>query len=166
MLPQDDPLGRISTIDLYQPFLGKLADLANACAARGAHYFATCGERTWDEQAKIYAVGRTTGTPGHFLTKAAPGKSPHNYAIAVDWALDANWGRAGLKPDYRDASYRVLAEEAEKLGLDAGFYWAFRDTPHVQLPIKKYGIRWADLEALYRRGGKEAVFAELDRHRW
>ena len=41
--------------------------------------------RSFDEQAKLYAQGRTA--PGKIVTKAKPGQSYHNYGLAVDFAL-------------------------------------------------------------------------------
>src|ERR1017187_6107649 len=40
--------------------------------------------RSWDEQAALYAEGRTT--PGSIVTNAQPGHSWHNFALAVDVA--------------------------------------------------------------------------------
>ena len=42
----------------------------------------TYGLRTMQEQATLYAQGRTT--PGKKLTNAKPGQSYHNYGLAVD----------------------------------------------------------------------------------
>ena len=43
-----------------------------------------CGRRTMEEQAALYAKGRTAG--GKIVTKAKPGESYHNYGLAFDWA--------------------------------------------------------------------------------
>lgn len=137
-----------------------------AAGDRGAHYIATCGLRTYKEQDALYAIGRTTGTPGHIVTKARGGFGPHNFGVAVDFCRDAdeNWGQKGLKPDYRDKQYVVLAEESRKLGLEPGYYWDFQDSPHVQLPLKKHGVSWAMLREAYAKGQMKAVFALLDKH--
>ena len=168
-------LARIDTTVLYPPFVAKLRPLVDACASRSRLYVAIKGERSYAEQAKLYAIGRTTdkqGNPitpdspahGHFVTKAPPGTSPHNFNVAVDFSLDSDSDLSnGLQPDDVDEHYRVLAEEAQKLGLDAGFFWAgFQDTPHVALPVRQRGISWAQLDALYKQGGYPAVFAFLD----
>lgn len=159
---EEDLLARIDTANLYQPFLEKVNTLLNNLAARGLRYVATCGTRTYDQQAVEYAKGRTTGELGHIVTKAKPGQSPHNFRVAIDFCLDGDNVKPGLQPDYEDAHYKALAEEAEKLGLEAGFYWEFQDTPHVQLPVRARGLKWRDLDKAYRQGGYQAVDRLLD----
>jgi peptidoglycan L-alanyl-D-glutamate endopeptidase CwlK len=169
MSDQHQLLSRLDLSTLYKPFVAKLETLLERCVERGAIYVATCGERTWAEQDALYAKGRTVAPigAGHIVTKAKGGQSPHNYAIAVDFCRHADSTFTGkLKPDYRDASYEILAEEAEKLGLDPGLRWKFKDSPHIQLPVKQKGYTWAQLADIYRKGGKKALFAELDKHTW
>lgn len=161
-----DQLKRIDTSALYQPFVMKLCDVLNACAARGWVYVATGGLRTWEAQDALYAKGRTA--PGGIVTNARGGYSLHNFGIAVDFARDADLDRDGLQPDYRDESYRVLAEEAVREGLEAGYYWNLQggglrsDSPHVQWGLKKRGISPSRLRQEYARGGYTAVFDFLD----
>lgn len=167
----EDLLGRIDTAALYQPFCEKLNGLLNACAARGAIYVATTGLRTYDEQARLYAKGRDASGKiiGSIVTKAKPGYSPHQFGVGVDFAKHKGSEYLGkLDPDYADASYQILAEEAVKLNLDPGLFWKgdFQDSPHVQLPLKKAGVTWAKLRELYAAGGYPKVFAFLDRYAW
>jgi peptidoglycan L-alanyl-D-glutamate endopeptidase CwlK len=161
-----DLLGRIDTLHLYQPFLERLNGLLNACAARGAIYVATGALRTYEQQDALYAQGRTK--PGGIVTQAKGGQSLHNFAIAVDFCRHAGPSYQGhLIPDYRDEQYEILAQEAERLGLESGLRWKFKDSPHIQLPYNKlHGIRLRDLDAQYRKGGYEAVFAFLDKFQW
>ena len=61
-------------------------------------------------------------------TNAIPGLSWHNWGLAVDcfWNVDgdARWIGPG---------YKVYADTALNLGMDAGFYWkTITDSPHVQ----------------------------------
>lgn len=164
---QEDLLGRIKTVDMYQPLLAKLCDLVINCMKRDAFYYAICGERTFAEQDRLYAIGRTTGTPGHYVTKARAGYSLHNYGLACDFARDLDPQRIGLQPDWNDAHYVILAEEAKKLDLDSGYWWkSFKDIPHVNLNIKKYGIKVQDLVEIYKKDGKVGVFAFLDKFKW
>lgn len=165
-LKKHDLLGRIDTEALYQPFLERLSGVLGACVERGAIYVATCGERTWSEQDALYAKGRTVAPigMGHIVTKARGGQSPHNYAIAVDFCRHAGDSYEGmLKPDYSDKAYEILAEEAEKVGLEAGLRWKFKDSPHIQMPVTtKMGFTWAKLGNIYRRDGKAGLFKALD----
>lgn len=162
-------------VALYPKFLAKLQPLAEACAARGMEYWAISGLRSWDEQAALYALGRTKANVdateekplGGKVTNAKPGQSYHNFAIAADFCLDKDGTREGLQPDWTFEEYRVLAEEARKLGLEAGFFWTkFPDAAHVQLPLNKVGLKLTDLQAWYAQGGLTLVWANLDKYNW
>lgn len=161
----DNLLVRISLPVLYPPFADKIQTLVANCRARGADYWAISGERTWEEQAEIYAQGRSK--PGKIVTNAKPGSSAHNFAIAVDFCFDKDTKREGLQPDWSTEKYEILAEEAKKLGLDSGFWWKkFTDAPHVQLNISSVGLTLANLREAYHSGGKKAVFRLLDKYNW
>lgn len=161
--------------DVYPPFMKKVEQLQANCLARGVDYWLISGYRSWDEQNKLYALGRTVknvdATPakpmGGTVTKAKGGQSFHNFGVATDSALDKDAVRAGLQPDWNFESYRVWAEEAQKLDLDAGFFWkGFPDAPHVQLNFAKHGLKLADLQAWYKKGGIKEVWAQLDKYNW
>lgn len=161
-----DLLARVRTDVLYPPFLVRINTMLNRCVARGAFYVATSGRRTYEEQDALYAKGRTA--PGGKVTNAKGGESEHNFAIALDFARHALPTYAGkLVPEYDDVFYDILGEEAARVGLEWGGKWkSIVDAQHVQLSIKRYGIKLADLDIVYRQGGYEAVFAYLDRFPW
>lgn len=100
--------------------------------ALGYEYKAISGNRTWDEQAKLYAQGRTS--PGKIVTKAKPGYSNHNFGLAVDMGvfksgkyLDAS------NPSESEACHRRAAEIAEKYNIEWGGNWtSFKDYPHFE----------------------------------
>ena len=113
--------------------------LVNARTA-GIDLLVTCTYRSNEEQAALYAIGRTK--PGRIVTNAKPGRSTHNNtkdgkpaALAVDvvpmrdgkpvWAAsDPVWKRVG--------------EIGEKVGLEwAGRWTTFREYPHFQHPQAK-----------------------------
>lgn len=52
------------------------------CEQAGIDLLVTCTLRSLEEQAKLYAQGRTD--PGHIVTNAKPGSSAHNYGLAID----------------------------------------------------------------------------------
>ncbi len=171
---------RIKLTALYPPFARKLGMLVGACLSRGFLYVATSGLRSIAEQERLYAIGRTTDRDGKPITLSDPayGKTvtnargntgPHPFGVGCDLVRDADANLAdGLQPDYLDEHYVVLAEEAVKLQLTAGYYWpitqtrSFKDSGHVELPVHAHGLRWADLEIAYHQGGYPAVFAALD----
>ena len=105
-------------IDLAEKSL-KVAQLH----AAGADYLADC----------IVRVGPQNGDP---VTNAVPGLSWHQWGEAADcfWVVkgDAEWSTKRLVNGLN--GYRVMAEEAKRLGLDPGGLWRkFPDWPHVQL---------------------------------
>jgi hypothetical protein len=167
-----DLLKRIDTLVLYQPFLAKINELLNILAAKGMYYVATCGYRSYKEQNALYAIGRTVDregnpltpeTEGHYVTKAEAGKSPHQFCCAIDFVRHKGTTWNGkLDPDYTKAAMKPLADEAKKLGLEAGYFWKFTDTPHIQLPVKAKGLSWKMLDAAYQKDGLEGVYKLLD----
>jgi peptidoglycan LD-endopeptidase CwlK len=160
---------------IYPPLMQKLEILQANCLARGVDYWLISGFRSWDEQNKLYALGRTVKNVdateekpmGGIVTKARGGQSYHNFGVAADAALDKDATRAGLQPDWNFEAYQVWAEEAKKLGLDAGYYWkGFPDAPHVQLNFAKVGLTLADLQRMYAKGGIQFVWNELSKFNW
>lgn len=115
----------------------KMAELRQA----GAGYLADC----------IQKVGPQNGDP---VTNAAPGLSWHQWGEAVDcfWLVDgqAEWSTKRLVKGLN--GYRVMAEEAQALGLTPGGLWTkFPDWPHVQLrpdasPLKTMSLKEVSAE--------------------
>jgi peptidoglycan LD-endopeptidase CwlK len=102
-----------------------------ACSAAGVDVLVTCTLRSSEEQAQLYAQGRTS--PGHIVTDAPAGRSAHNYGLALDVVPMING-----KPDWngKDPVWQQLGE----LGHAAGLEWAgepgfpFPEEPHFQHP--------------------------------
>jgi len=135
-----------SLADLH-PDLRPLAERFVArCKERQVDVLITDTYRSNDEQAALYAQGRTA--PGKIVTRAKPGQSAHNATIdgkpaarAFD-AVPLLNGRA-IYEDPRDIDgdwsndfgWRVMGEVAAELGLE----WygrpgsPFREAPHFQL---------------------------------
>ena len=161
-----DHFQRIQTSALYPPFLDLLKQLVLNCEARGARFYVISGLRTFQEQAALYAQGRTK-KPGKIVTKARAGQSAHNYGIAADLCRDADMQRDGLQPDWDLESYRLMAEEAVKLGLEAAFYWtSFKEGPHVQLNLASKKLSLDMLCDAYLKGKQAAVVDLLNKHSW
>lgn len=92
-----------------------------------------CTFRSLEEQAKLYARGRTA--PGPRVTNAQPGQSAHNYGLALD-AVPL----VGGKPEWRSTGaaadlWKRYGKAAKAAGLEwAGDWTRFIEYPHVQLP--------------------------------
>ena len=122
---------------VQQVFKNWIAECQIMAAAHGYEYKAISGNRTWDEQAKIYAQGRTS--PGKIVTKAKPGYSNHNYGIAVDMGVfkDGKY-LDGLKPAEAEAFHKKAAIIAEKYNIEWGGSWkSFKDYPHFEYKTGK-----------------------------
>jgi hypothetical protein len=147
---------------LVPEFRAKLDTLLANCEARGYPMRPYYAIRTPQEQAALWKQSRTpeeaaaevarlraTGAPflaacieqsnpphGNPVTNAIPGMSWHQWGEAIDcfWLVDgkAEWSTKRLVNGQN--GYRVYAEEAVRLGLNAGGLWtSFKDWPHVQL---------------------------------
>lgn len=149
---------------LYMPFIERYLQLLANCDRRGHRYYSICGYRSPAEQDQLFAQGRTR--PGPIVTRAAGGLSWHQWGIAGDSCSDKDVSRAGLQPDWNVDEYRVLAEEAKLLGLDAGYYWKFKDAPHVQLDVGKHGITLLKVNQIYAAEGMRGVWAYFDTFSW
>jgi hypothetical protein len=82
-----------------------------------------CGRRTMEEQAALYAKGRTAG--GKIVTKARPGESFHNHGLAFDWVP--------LKQSAKNADLWFADWENET---------AFRLGEHVGVSFELAAISW------------------------
>lgn len=165
---------RIDLTLLFPPFADLYIELLDRCAARGFVYFGLSGLRSEAEQEQLYAKGRRkvddlwiAHDAPSIVTNAAPGTSDHQYGVGADSCLDKDAERAGLQPGWAMSDYRVLAEEARGLGLNA-LYWStiFPEGPHVGLDLGKYGITTRQLLQIHRRGGQSAVWTHLFGYDW
>ncbi len=162
---------RIDTTLLYPPLAIKLEKLVENCLARGVAYYAISGFRSWEEQDTLFAQGRNKAgkvvDKSKVVTNARGGQSNHNYTCAADFCRDSDMLRAGLQPSWNVTDYKILAEEAEKLGLEAGLNWKFVDAPHIQLNLTKNGLSFATLKIEYlKRKMMADVWALLDKYQW
>jgi peptidoglycan L-alanyl-D-glutamate endopeptidase CwlK len=90
------------------------------------------GLRSWQQQASLYASGRTR--PGPILTKARPGSSWHNYGLAVDFGLFAGGKYLDQSAPTRAAKiYKQIAAAWMKNGGEwAGTWKSFPEDCHFQ----------------------------------
>lgn len=115
-------------LDLLEPSFRDLQfELVARCIALGFNYCAIRGYDTYGAQMALWAKGRTM--PGPKVTNAQGGQSAHNFGLAVDYVLDKNPNLPGIQPDWAKSGYKVLCEEAKKLGLHSGE--GYGDLPHV-----------------------------------
>lgn len=103
--------------------------LANALAgAEGLQCKIISALRTYQEQAQLYAKGRTA--PGPKVTNARPGFSNHNFGTA--WDIGLFKGKTYL-PNHK--LYTTIGQAARSLGITwGGDFKSFKDTPHYEVP--------------------------------
>ena len=125
---------------LHPSLRAKASQFVNAVEKRlGKRIKVTDGLRTFAEQNKLYAQGRTTA--GKKVTNAKGGQSYHNYGLAFDCYLTE-----GGKVTFKKAVNSEIAKIGKDLGLEWGGEWkTLKDMPHFQLTKGKT----SDLLALY-----------------
>lgn len=96
----------------------------------------TQGLRSFEEQEKLYAIGRITS--GKKLTNAKAGQSIHNYGLAVDICLMID-GKAASWDTVKDWDNDQVADwyECVKIFAKYGWNWGgnwktFKDLPHFE----------------------------------
>ena len=145
--------------DVHPVLAGKIRQLAAILAEDRPPVIlrVTQGLRTWNEQAKLYAQGRST--PGKIVTNAEPGHSWHQFGLAVDLVPfdQAN------KPDWNTAHpvWKRLIEVGTSLGLEAGAQWrSFPDYPHFQLTGKLPVSPDLEVRESYGQSGIPGIWKE------
>lgn len=112
--------------DLHPIVATKAKQFIELAEAEGIEILVTSTLRTFEEQAELFAIGRTK--PGKKVTNAKPGESWHNFGLAFDVVPLVNgkaiwdspfWGRIGT------------------LGKQVGLRWGgdfrtFKDKPHFE----------------------------------
>lgn len=139
------------------PEIRKLVGLAVQIAdENGVVIKVISGNRTFEEQDKLYAQGRTE--PGKIVTNARGGFSNHNFGIAVDMGvfrgstyLDGSNKKADR--DLAASVHRQVSERAKANGLNTewgGDWTSIKDFPHHEL---KTGLSTSQKRSLFLEKG-------------
>lgn len=114
----------------------------------------TSGFRTYAEQDKLYAQGRTA--PGSIVTKAKGGQSNHNFGTAFDVVPIVN-GSADWKTTA--GTWNKIAKVGKEIGFSWGGDWqTFTDKPHFEM---QFGNSLAQLRKKYESGQKDGEYVKL-----
>lgn len=114
------------------------AGFKKKCELNGIDFLVTCTYRSNEEQARLYAQGRTKA--GRIVTKTKPGKSKHNSTFADGTPAAKAFDIVILingKPEWSGAHPHW--RKAGKIGTDIGLTWGGNwkgiiDMPHFELP--------------------------------
>lgn len=119
-----------AAIETLNPIVKKkVIALLVECEQNKIEILITEGFRSFEKQSQYYAIGRTTKLDSPKITNAKAGYSFHNYGLAIDFVP--------VKPDktidYGDkATYKKVADRAEKYGFIWGGNWKIKDLPHLE----------------------------------
>lgn len=130
----------------FRPFIAQAQTIA---ASMGVEYKAISGHRSYAEQNKLYAQGRTKR--GKRVTNARGGYSNHNFGIALDFGVFAG-GKYLDNADPKRAHrvHAAVAQVAARYGIEWGGKWrSFKDTPHFEV---KTGLSMAQKRERVRKG--------------
>lgn len=120
--------------DLHPKVRALAEKLLQVAEANGHRVIVTSTLRTFDEQASLYAQGRTM--PGKIVTNAKPGDSFHNWGLAFDVAIirdgRATWDAKVDVDDDRIPDYEEVGKLGESIGLEWGGRFHLVDMPHFQ----------------------------------
>lgn len=126
-IPPVDPRSERTIATLHPRVHPMARALVQAAAVQGIIVRIISGLRTYEEQAALYAKGRTA--PGRIVTKAGPGYSNHNFGLAFDVGIFQ-----GGKYLEESPLYKVVGALGRGLGLEWGGDWkSIIDEPHFQL---------------------------------
>lgn len=120
-------------LGLHPQFAVRVRILLGILEPLGVLVLITQGRRTFQEQAALYAQGRTV--PGPVVTNARAGLSFHQYGLAIDVVdVGASGDERGYDPsDYAATNYPRIADEGRKLGMEWGGTWrTIKDEPHLE----------------------------------
>jgi peptidoglycan LD-endopeptidase CwlK len=114
--------------DLHPEFRARVDMWLEKCKAAGIDVLVYCTYRSLDEQAALYAIGRTR--TGRKVTNARPGSSAHNFRLALDFVPMLN-GKAQWA---NKALYNKAIDIAEACGLQSLRNSSFPELAHLQMP--------------------------------
>lgn len=142
-------LGGIDATKIYPNFLALVSKMLQGCLNRGARYVVESGFRSFAKQQQLYDAFKAGKNP---FIAAPPGFSMHNYGLALDFVRDEDLLKQGVQAlgaSRNPEAYRILAEEAQKVGLEAGFFWSGNKFDPVHVEYKLTGkLKISSLKAL------------------
>jgi peptidoglycan L-alanyl-D-glutamate endopeptidase CwlK len=153
-------IDRIATLHpkIRQKVLDAYTYVNNKLLGKGVRLRFSYTTRTLEEQAALYAQGRTklfdsSGRRLGIVTKAKAGQSIHNYHLAFDIVLlldrnndgvfeSASWDAVLDFDKDGKSDWLEVAQYFKSLGFVWGGDWKFKDAPHFEMT---FGHTWRTL---------------------
>jgi peptidoglycan L-alanyl-D-glutamate endopeptidase CwlK len=153
---------KLEKLKLHPEFTKTVEKLLSLCEQNNFPITIYCGLRTFEEQAVLYGHGRTRiqiemaqvhyrnpETKERFLkacvskpkeprkTNAIPGKSFHNYGLAIDGApLEAD---KSINWNVQNPKWEMWADFGEQVGCESAARWKdFKEYPHLQIGVSDF----------------------------
>lgn len=112
--------------DLHPLVIERARELVKLAETDGIEILVTSTLRTFEEQAELFAIGRTK--PGNKVTNAKAGESWHNFGLAFDVVPLVN-GKAVWDTPF----WNRIGELGKQVGLFwGGDFKTFKDKPHFE----------------------------------
>jgi len=128
-----------SPLDLDPDVRAMWEEHERLCAMEGIILRLTQTYRTPEEQAALYAKGRTA--PGRIVTHAPPGYSFHEFRRAYDVAIKS-YPEDITPQDWYDGPWGHVGELGEVAGMEWGGRWKKPDRPHFEHRAGKTLAQW------------------------
>ena len=143
--------------EVRDAFIAFIVDAKELVAKSGLDYRVICGTRTFEEQAALYAKGRTA--PGLKVTNAKPGSSMHNFGLAIDCGVFKGKvymdGSTPADAKLADLMHKHVSTLCEKHRLRwGGKFKKLYDAPHFE-----YDTPYSLAELCARREAKKSLIA-------
>ena len=147
-----DPVNEAKIKSLHPKIREAARKFINDAADQGIILRITSGYRTYAEQDKLYAQGRTA--PGAIVTRAKGGYSNHNFALAFDVVPLLNG-----QPNWNSTEWNKIGQIGKNNGFSWGGDWSgFVDKPHFQ---NMFGYSLAQLRQKVSNGDMTDNFVNL-----
>ena len=119
----------------------------------------TYAYRTFEEQEKLYAQGRTA--PGPIVTYSQPGFSWHNFGLAVDSCFRSKTDPYLAQDPDKDKLWSAFGSICRQEGLRWGgdFQIGQQDPPHAQIT---YNMTMPVARDIYKRVGISGLWTRID----
>lgn len=128
--------------ELLPPVAERARQLIDLCKQQGIDLLVTSTYRDFEEQTRLYALGR--GLPGQIVTWARAGDSWHNWRRAFDVVPLRNGKPVWSIRGYDKELWMKVGELGESVGLEWGGSWdRHPDYPHFQDKMGRtlYGLK-------------------------